>query len=211
MTMTRQQSKKWTTNQTWNPRLFFFYLLFKFTKNILFWQFGSCLIVLCPKLWFQQKALTEKIIHSDIESNHKSVKLSVVEEGDRSSENSDTQSASQSQTLLKAPSQDFHLESAASSAENLAANTRANQRSNYSHTSLKVPDENTNARRPSILLEMQEMISGRRPSAIMASLRRGSQSILAPFRTKHDDPNDHTGFKSPEAMESRRKNRRYGE
>lgn len=159
------------------------------------------------------KNLTKKIFRSDIESNHKSVKLSVVEEGEgsQSSENSDTQSASQSQTLLQTPSQDFHLESAASSAENLAANTRANQRSNYSHTSLKIPEENTNARRPSILLEMQEMISGRRPSAIMASLRRGSQSILAPFRTKHEDPNDHTGFRSPEAVESRRKNRRYGE
>lgn len=139
------------------------------------------------------------------------MKLSVVEEGEQSSENSDTQSASQSQTLLQAPNQDYHLDSAASSAENLAANTRANQHSSYNHTTLKVPDENTNGRRPSILLEMQEMISGRRPSAIMASLRRGSQSILAPFRTKHEDPNDHTGHKSPEAVESRRKNRRYGE
>lgn len=116
---------------------------------------------------------------------------------------------------MQATEKDQELSSAASSAENLAANTKANQHLPFNHaqSSGRLNDipENTPSRRPSILLEMQEMISGRRPSAIMASLRRGSQSILHPFRSKHDDPNDHVGINSPEAVESRRKNRRIGE
>jgi hypothetical protein len=108
------------------------------------------------------------------------------------------------------------IPSIASSADNLAANTRANQHSNFKHNhNSKLNDisehANGNQRRPSILLDMQEMISGRRPSALMASLRRGSQSILHSFRPKHDDPNSYIGAKSPEAIEYRRKNRRIGE
>lgn len=55
------------------------------------------------------------------------------------------------------------------------------------------------------------MISNRRPSAIMSAIRRGSQSIINGFKSKQDDPHDPIGFKSPEAVESRRKNRRIGE
>lgn len=121
----------------------------------------------------------------------------------------------QSQYHLQSTEKDQSASSAASSAENLAANTKANQHLTFSHaqSSGRLNDipENTPSRRPSILLEMQEMISNRRPSAIMASLRRGSQSILHPFRTKHEDPNDQVGHRSPEAVESRRKNRRIGE
>lgn len=141
--------------------------------------------------------------------SHKNNKLSVVEEGETVDE--------QSQNQLKVPQNDSNLSSAASSAENLAANTRANQHSLYSQSSSRLNDipENGSStpRRPSVLLEMQDLISGRRPSAIMASLRRGSQSILHPFRSKHDDSNDlpHVGARSPEAVESRRKNRRIGE
>lgn len=151
---------------------------------------------------------------SDVESlNHKSSnKLSVVEEGEVFDP--------QSQNLLKVPHNDSNLSSAASSVENLvAANTKANQHTSYNHSQSSnrldnIPENGTSSsRRPSVLLEMQEMISGRRPSAIMASIRRGSQSILHPFRSKHDDPNDppHVGSRSPEAVESRRKNRRIGE
>lgn len=164
------------------------------------------------------EVLPNKCLFSDVDSNHKSVKLSIVEEGEHSGENSDTQSQTQSQNHLPVP--EFHeprLSSNNSSAENLAANTRHNQHSPYNHSissnRLNASDHessNTNARRPSILLEMQEMISGRRPSAMMASLRRGSEAILSPFRTKYDDP-EGIGSRSPEAVESRRKNRRYGE
>lgn len=153
------------------------------------------------------------ICSSDVETlSHKSNnKLSIVEEG----ETSDPQSHNQ----LKVPHNDLNLSSATSSAENLASNTRANQHTSYNHSQSSnrlddIPEDGSaTTRRPSILLEMQEMISGRRPSAIMASLRRGSQSILHPFRSKHDDSNDHPhiGAKSPEAVESRRKNRRIGE
>lgn len=129
---------------------------------------------------------------------------------------SSAKSQSQHTNYLKVLDHDPEAPSDGSSAEHLAANTRANQHSSYStHSTIKNDQHETPTttnRRPSILLEMQEMISGRRPSAIMASLRRGSQSILAPFRSKHtDDPNDHVGARSPEAQESRRKNRRYGE
>lgn len=147
-------------------------------------------------------------LSSDVNSasNRKNNKLTIVEEG----ENSDTQSQYHKQT----PEKD-HSSSAASSAENLAANTKANQHLPFNHaqSSGRLNDipESTPSRRPSILLEMQEMISNRRPSAIMASLRRGSQSILHPFRSKHDDPNDNVRHRSPEAVESRRKNRRIGE
>lgn len=147
-------------------------------------------------------------LHSDVDasSNHKhGTHLAIVEEG----ENSDTPS----NNLLQPEDQDQELSSVASSAENLAANTRANQQSLYSnkHSSNRLNDihENStaNSRRPSAVL--QEILSTRRPSAIMASLRRGSHSILSPFRSKPDDPNDPAH--SPEALEYRRKNRRTGE
>lgn len=144
----------------------------------------------------------------DAPSNHKhSTHLAIVEEG----ENSDTPS----NNLLQPANQDQELSSVASSIEslNLAANTRANQHSLYSNknSSNRLHDthenSHTTSRRPSAVL--QEILSTRRPSAIMASLRRGSHSILAPFRAKHDDPNDPS--RSPEAVEYRRKNRRIGE
>jgi hypothetical protein len=149
------------------------------------------------------------IFSSDIDAppNHKhnhSAPLSIVEESD----NSDTPS----NNLLQGD-QDHELSSVASSAENLAANTRANQHSLYSqkNSSNRLNDihenSNTTSRRPSVVL--QEILSTRRPSAIMASLRRGSHSILSNFRSKQDDPNDPA--RSPEAVEYRRKNRRIGE
>lgn len=114
------------------------------------------------------------------------------------------------QNYLQTPDKD-HLSSAVSSRENSTLSLNQHQ----SPPSVRLNDipENANSytRRPSFLLDVQEMITNRRPSAIMASLRRGSQSILNGFRTKNEDPNDHVGFKSPEAVESRRKNRRYGE
>lgn len=142
---------------------------------------------------------------SDVDDHKHSTHLSIVEEG----ENSDTPS----NNLLQSADQDHELSSVESSAENLAANTRANQQSLYSKTFSNHPNDNhensnTNSRRPSVVL--QEILSSRRPSAIMASLRRGSHSILSPFRSsKHDDPNDPAH--SPEAVEYRRKNRRIGE
>lgn len=45
----------------------------------------------------------------------------------------------------------------------------------------------------------------------MSAIRRGSQSIINGFKSKQDDPHDPIGFKCPEAVESRRKNRRIGE
>jgi hypothetical protein len=143
----------------------------------------------------------------DASSNHKhGTHLSIVEEG----ENSDTPV----DTLLQSAEKDHELSSVTSSAENinLAANTRANQQSLYSlkNSSNRLNDihenSNSNSRRPSVVL--QEIFSTRRPSAIMASLRRGSHSILSNFR-KHEDPNDPA--KTPEAVEYRRKNRRIGE
>ena len=140
---------------------------------------------------------------SDVDaSNHKhSTPLTIVEEGD----NSDTPSN------LRIENQDQELSSVTSSAENLATNTRVNQQSLYSNKNssnrLNESFDSSNSRRPSVVL--QEILSTRRPSAIMASLRRGSHSILSPFRTKQEDPNDPAY--SPEAVEYRRKNRRVGE
>lgn len=163
----------------------------------------------CRKAYQHLHSLILLFPSSDVDAaNHKNTKLTIVEEGDL-----DTQT----QSFLQVPDYDIPS-SAASSAENLAANTRANQHSNFNHQHSSsrlnnIPeDESPTQRRPSLLMEMQEMVSGRRPSAVMASLRRGSQSILHAFRGgKHDDPNDHVGAKSPEAVESRRKNRRIGE
>lgn len=45
----------------------------------------------------------------------------------------------------------------------------------------------------------------------MASLRRGSTTLMNTFRGKQEDPNDHTGARSPEAVAFRQKNRRVGE
>lgn len=150
-------------------------------------------------------------IFSDVDqSNHKITQkqLSIVVEG----EASDTQSHNH---LLAEHNGNL---SEASSSENLAVNTRAKKHSSFNLSSNRLKpealddhSESGNSRRPSILLEMQDMISSRRPSAIMASLRRGSQSIMNNFRPKQDDPNDHVGARSPEAVESRRKNRRIGE
>lgn len=142
---------------------------------------------------------------SDVENptNHKNANhLAIVEEGD----NSDTPSNEH----LNEANHDGELSSVTSSAENLAANTKANEQSLYSHkqSSKSLNESHDHSRRPSVVL--QELLTTRRPSAIMASLRRGSQSILSPFRTKTpDDPNDPA--RSPEAVEYRRKNRRIGE
>lgn len=149
---------------------------------------------------------------SDVESSQSRLnnKLAIVEEGDNQSDESD----SQSKQRLKVPDQDIDLSSAGSSAEHLAANTRANKQSTFynaqsAHRVNEIPDSGNSSRRPSVLL--QEILSSRRPSAIMASLRRGSTTLLNTFRSKQEDPHDHTGAKSPEAIEYRRKNRRYGE
>lgn len=78
--------------------------------------------------------------------------------------------------------------------------------------------ENTalTSRRPSVVL--QEILSTRRPSTIMAALRR--PSLLLPGRRMESFPENgstrsinmpHTGAKSEQALEQRRKNRRVGE
>jgi hypothetical protein len=104
-----------------------------------------------------------------------------------------------------------HHSSVASFREDPAANTRQTQKTLFKnkHSSKSLNDayDNLSSRRPSVVL--QEILSTRRPSAIMASLRRGSHSILSPFRSKPEDPNDPAH--SPEAVEYRRKNRRVGE
>ena len=74
------------------------------------------------------------------------------------------------------------------------------------------------ARRPSILL--QEILSTRRPSAIMAAIRRPSNSFLNRSRLGAFQEDNHngstrsinfqTGPKSEMAIEFRRKNRRVG-
>lgn len=56
-----------------------------------------------------------------------------------------------------------------------------------------------------IVYVKQDFLSSRRPSTIMAALRRPSLML---FRSKPEDPNDPAN--KPEAIEQRRKNRRYG-
>jgi hypothetical protein len=148
--------------------------------------------------------LSELSSCSDVDSsNHKNAThLAIVEEGENSDSPSNTHENGHN---------DEELSSVTSSKENLAANTKANQQSLFSNRhsskSLNEAYDNSNSRRPSVVL--QEILSTRRPSAIMASLRRGSHSILSPFRSKSEDPNDPA--RSPEAVEYRRKNRRVGE
>lgn len=144
-------------------------------------------------------------LNSDVESQSRDRHLSVVEEG----ENSD------SGNHLNVPKPDSRISSTASSAENLSANIKNSTSLYQAQSAPKIGDIPEavpfNTRRPSVLL--QEILSTRRPSAIMAALRRPSHSFLN-FR-RHDEgaagsvPN--VGAKSPEAVESIRKNRRIGE
>lgn len=137
--------------------------------------------------------------YSDVDENQKGNlvrELSIVEEGEGDGEQETTRlTLKNNNHSLQIPDYDREIPSAASSTENISKNSKANK-------------SNESSRRPSFLL--QEILQTRRPSAIMASLRRGSQSVLSTFR-KSDDPNDHIGVNSPEAVEARRKNRRAAE
>lgn len=142
-------------------------------------------------------------------NNNKST-LSILEEGD----NLDT---IQNTHKLQEPKLEDD-DSAGSSLENLASNVRSNTNQlgiNYTHSSNRLNDipetAALNSRRPSVIL--QEILSTRRPSAIMSAIRRGSHSLLPSFhRSKLGGlEEEHVGAKSVEAIESRRKNRRVGE
>lgn len=126
--------------------------------------------------------------------------LSIVEEGDGEQETTqltlNNYNHINNNNTLRIPDLEKDNQSVGSSNENISKYSKGNK-------------SNESSRRPSFLL--QEILQTRRPSAIMASLRRGSQSILSTFRSKHDDPNDHIGANSPEAVEARRKNRRVAE
>jgi hypothetical protein len=135
---------------------------------------------------------------SDVDDHQKGSlarELTIVEEGDGEHETTHLNQNNSSNTL-RIPDYDKDNQSVGSSSENINKYSRGNK-------------SNESSRRPSFLL--QEILQTRRPSAIMASLRRGSQSVLSTFRSKSDDPNDHIGANSPEAVESRRKNRRAAE
>lgn len=120
--------------------------------------------------------------------------LSIVEEGD--GEHETTHLNLNNNNTLRIPDYEKDNQSVGSSTENINKYSRTNK-------------SNESSRRPSFLL--QEILQTRRPSAIMASLRRGSQSVLSSFRSKGDDPMDNIGANSPEAVEARRKNRRVAE
>ena len=156
---------------------------------------------------------------SDVDSltNHRSSpvfqkQLSIVEE----SENLDAPLDENRQFSKLKHEEDSRLSSPQSSAEHLPAITVTNHRQNKSYLSPdadhheKEPLNNNssgatnNSRRPSIQL-LQEFLSTRRSSTIMAALRRPSLML---FRSKPEDPNDPAN--KPEAIEQRRKNRRIG-
>lgn len=122
--------------------------------------------------------------------------LSIVEEGE-DGEQETTKLKTHRNNNLKIPDSKYEREphSAGSSNENLSKST-----------SRKKSGESS-SRRASFV----EYLSSRRPSAIMATLRRGSRSVLSSFSHSKDDPNDCVGFNSPEAIEARRKNRRVAE
>ncbi|CRK95797.1 CLUMA_CG009254, isoform A [Clunio marinus] len=153
--------------------------------------------------YFNNQLRRPSVTFSDIDVNHKSNKLtrelSIVEEA----ENTDEKNAK----LLEDYPEDQDFSS------HIASDTKANTHLNTgNHHRLHDNLGETNSsssRRPSVLL--QEILSTRRPSAIMATLRRGSATVINTLRGKSDDPNDHTGAKSPEAIENRRKNRRIGD
>jgi hypothetical protein len=162
-------------------------------------------------LEMQQKSKSVSF-HSDVDSlnNHKSSpvfqkQLSIVEE----SENPESPTEKKSYKLTN--DDDTRHSSAHSSAEHLPAITVPQSRQNRHYLSPegdhheKEPLNTSNSsRRPSIQL-LQEFLSSRRSSTIMAALRRPS---LALFRSKPEDPNDPAN--KPEAIEQRRKNRRIG-
>lgn len=153
--------------------------------------------------------------HSDVDalSNHKpsqvyQKQLSIVEEG----ENPESPSDDTPRHFKLSHEDETHHSTPHSSAEHLPAITVNSKHSNKQYLSPdgsdhheKEPLNNSNSsRRPSVQL-LQEFLSTRRSSSIMAALRRPSLML---FRSKPEDPNDPAN--KPEAIEQRRKNRRIG-
>lgn len=146
----------------------------------------------------------------DAVTNHKptqvyQTQLSIVEEG----ENPDSPTEKKENLKLLQAVDDTHLSTPQSSSENL---TTSRHHRHFLH-----PDgqdhhgdkdghnhSHNNSRRGSAQL-LQDLLSSRRSSTIMAALRRPSLML---FRSKHEDPNDPAN--KPEAIEQRRKNRRIG-
>ncbi|KAG5678088.1 hypothetical protein PVAND_007790 [Polypedilum vanderplanki] len=160
---------------------------------------------------------TPHIVINDVDSitNHKSSsvyqkQLSIVEEGEKENLDSPTDRkdfklSHENETRQSTPH---------SSAEHLPAIT-VNNKANRHYLSpdadyhekepLNSNNNNSNSsRRPSVQL-LQDLLSSRRSSTIMAALRRPSLML---FRSKPEDPNDPAN--KPEAIEQRRKNRRIG-
>ncbi|CAO1365528.1 unnamed protein product, partial [Diamesa hyperborea] len=144
-------------------------------------------------------------------NNNNKSNLSILEEGD----NTDLQQQNKHKIQETTLEDD---DSAGSSLENLASNVRSNTNQlaiSYTQSNKQLNDipetAALNSRRPSVIL--QEILSTRRPSAIMSAIRRGSHSLLPSFhRSKLGGlEEEHVGAKSVEAIESRRKNRRVGD
>lgn len=150
---------------------------------------------------------------SDVDAltNHKpqaqyQTQLSIVEEG----ENPDSPAGNKENLKLLHSLDDARVPSPHSSAENIT--TTSNKRNRHyltpdfgdHHGSGDEKHTHNSSRRGSIQV-LQEFLSSRRSSTIMAALRRPSLML---FRSKHEDPNDPAN--KPEAIEQRRKNRRIG-
>ena len=148
---------------------------------------------------------------SDVDAltNHKptqvyQTQLSIVEEG----ENPDSPTDKKENLKLLHSLDDARLSTPQSSTENIATSNRRNR--NYltpdfaEHHGGEEKHQHNSSRRGSVQI-LQEFLSSRRSSTIMAALRRPSLML---FRSKHEDPNDPAN--KPEAIEQRRKNRRIG-
>lgn len=169
-----------------------------------------------------QKSKPRVSFRSDVDAltSHKpqgyQTQLSIVEESENPDSPTDEKHNHNLKVLLE---DDTRHSSLQSSAENLPAITvnhhhnssNSNSRQNKSflspdsdHHEKEPLNTNNSSRRPSVQL-LQEFLSTRRPSTIMAALRRPSLML---FRSKPEDPNDPAN--KPEAVEQRRKNRRIG-
>lgn len=145
----------------------------------------------------------------DAQTNHKptqvyQTQLSIVEEG----ENLDSPTGNKENLKLLQSADDTRLSTPQSSTENITTSNRHNR--HYltpdfaEHHSGEEKHQHNSSRRGSVQI-LQEFLSSRRSSTIMAALRRPSLML---FRSKHEDPNDPAN--KPEAIEQRRKNRRIG-
>ncbi|XP_070504476.1 proton channel OtopLc-like isoform X3 [Chironomus tepperi] len=154
-----------------------------------------------------------KIVIDDVDAltNHKptqpyQTQLSIVEEG----ENPESPTDNKENLKLLHSIDDSRVPTPHSSSENITTNNNRRNRHYLSpdfaehHGSGDEKHPHNSSRRGSVQI-LQEFLSSRRSSTIMAALRRPSLML---FRSKHEDPNDPAN--KPEAIEQRRKNRRIG-